>query len=115
LISQLYRMATELLKAKGDHNPLGINWPSHFLARYPDLRSRFVPPLDKERLVAQDLARIQQYFDLFLKEKTEKGIYDDDIYNIDEKGVMLGVISKARVVVSRGTKNPYIAQPGNRE
>lgn len=108
-------MASELLKAKGDTEPLGHNWPQHFLARNSDLRSRYVPPLDKERAVAADPERIRRYFELFKQEKDEKNIYDDDVYNMDEKGVMMGVIAKVRVVVSRGTKHPYITQLGGRE
>jgi hypothetical protein len=37
LISQLYRMASELCKSNGDNIPLGINWPQHFLCQHPDL------------------------------------------------------------------------------
>jgi len=37
LISQLYRMANELCRSKGDNIPLGINWPQLFLCRHPDL------------------------------------------------------------------------------
>ena len=36
LISQLYRIASDLLKPKGDFKPLGVNWPSHFLTRHPE-------------------------------------------------------------------------------
>jgi len=38
-----------------------------------------------------------------------------DIYNIDEKGYMMGVIAKCRVVVSKHGKNKYMTQCGNRE
>jgi hypothetical protein len=37
------------------------------------------------------------------------------VYNIDEKGVMIGVIAKLRVVVLRKNKKPYITQQGKRE
>jgi hypothetical protein len=115
LVSQVNRMAIEVLKAKGDTEPLGHNWHSRFLDRHPDLRSRFVPPLDKERLVATDPEQIQRYFELFAKVKAEKKIHDDDVWNMDEKGVMMGVIAKVRVVVDRGIKHPYMTQPGGRE
>jgi len=42
---------------------------------------------------------------LFKKEIREKNIHDDDVYNINEKGVMIGVIAKMRVVVDQGTKH----------
>jgi hypothetical protein len=37
------------------------------------------------------------------------------VYNIDEKGVIIGVIAKLRVVVLRKNKKPYITQQGKRE
>ena len=42
-------------------------------------------------------------------------IEDDDIYNINEKGIIIGVLSKLKVVVSRRNKKPYITQPGSQE
>ena len=104
LISQVYKMASKLLKAKGDMEPLGVNWPQHFLSRHPNLRSRFVPSLDKERLVAADPKIIRRYFELFRRKKAEKDIHDDDVYNIDEKEVIIKVIIKVRIVVDREIK-----------
>jgi hypothetical protein len=43
-ISQLRHMAEELLQAKGDTQPIGKNWPAHFLIRHPALKSVFVSP-----------------------------------------------------------------------
>jgi hypothetical protein len=34
---------------------------------------------------------------------------------MDEKGVMMGVLAKLRVVVSRKNKKPYMTQHGSRE
>jgi hypothetical protein len=34
---------------------------------------------------------------------------------MDEKGVMVGVLAKLKVVCSRSNKKPYITQLGNRE
>jgi hypothetical protein len=52
---------------------------------------------------------------LFEKEKREKNIHDDDVYNIDEKVVVMGVIAKMRVVVDRGTKHLNMTQLRGRE
>jgi len=34
---------------------------------------------------------------------------------MDEKGVMMGLIGKVRVIVSKYDKKIYMTQPGNRE
>jgi hypothetical protein len=101
-------MAEEMLQAKGDTAPLGVNWQEAFLRRHPELKSRFIPPLDKERASAQDRDIIADWFDLYLATKIKYGIEDEDTYNIDEKGYMMGVIGKLRVVVSRHEQKPYM-------
>ena len=53
-VEQLYRMVQELLISKGDTQILGVNWVSCFLDRHPELGSRYVPLLDKERALAQN-------------------------------------------------------------
>jgi len=63
-ISQLRKMAVELLEAKGDTEPLGINWHHAFLDRHSELKSRFATPQDKDRFLAQDYGIISHWFDL---------------------------------------------------
>jgi hypothetical protein len=45
-------MAQELLANKGIFKELGTHWTDRFLKRFPDLKSRFVAGLDKERAKA---------------------------------------------------------------
>ena len=40
-ISRVKQMAIEILQAKGDHQPLGINWVAKFLSRHNELKTRF--------------------------------------------------------------------------
>jgi hypothetical protein len=42
-------------------------------------------------------------------------VADDDIYNFDEKGVMMGIASKVSILVNKSEKSPYSTQAGNRE
>lgn len=109
MISELHKMAAELLKAKGDTKSLYKNWLQSFLRQHLDLYSRFVSPLNKSRALAGDKEKIRHYFALFKKTKKEYNIRDNDMYNIDEKGVMIGVLAKLRVVVSHSQKKPFIS------
>ena len=48
--------------------------------------------------------------------KAKYGILDDDVYNFDETGFMMGIIIPAMVVTtSDGRGRAKQAQPGNRE
>jgi hypothetical protein len=108
-------MAVELLRAKGDIDPLGKSWSQSFVRRHPDLCTKFVPPLNKSRVKAKDEDQIRWYFALYSKTKQEYNIHNDDMYNINEKGVIVRVLAKLKVVCSCSNRKPYITQPGNKE
>jgi hypothetical protein len=58
-------MALELLKAKDAKAELGIHWTEAFLSRFPDLKSKYIGGLDKNRFSAQDPIIIKDWFNLF--------------------------------------------------
>jgi hypothetical protein len=59
---------------------------------------------------------IRSWFELVRNTITKYGIHDVDIYNFDETGFMMGVISTAMVVTSSdGRTKAKKIQPGNRE
>jgi len=64
---------------------------------------------------AQDEDQIQRYFAFYYTTKAEHNIHDNDVYNMNEKGVIVKVLAKQKVVCSRTNKKPYMTQPGNQE
>ena len=93
-------MAIELLRVRENHTQLGVNWQQYILHRHPDLLAEYSRTLDQERLFAENEEIFQYWFDLFLSTKEKHGILDEDIYNMDEKGFMMGVAASAKVVIS---------------
>jgi hypothetical protein len=72
--------------------------------------------MDYQRLKCEDPVIIRDWFRLFQNVKAKYGILDDDIYNFDETGVQMGVITPGMVVTtSDGLGRAKLAQPGNRE
>jgi hypothetical protein len=115
-IYQIRKMAVELLKEKGDNKPLGPNWQSRFLRRHPELKSKISSPRARDRFLAQDHGIFNHWFDLFLEQKEKYCVHDDDVYNMDEKGVMLGVAGKVAVIIPKTEKNPHTSNgSGNRD
>jgi hypothetical protein len=108
-------MAVQLLKARGDTEDLGKNWQARFLRRHPSLKSTFSTPQDKNRVLAGEEDVITHFFDLYAKKKEMFNIQDEDIYNIDEKGAIMGVIGKLKVIVSKHEKKPKMTQDRSRE
>lgn len=114
-IEQVRFMAIELLQQKGDTEPIGINWPQKFLNRHPQIKTAYIPPLDKERASAENHDTLAGWFELFSRFKEEYAVKEEDIYNMDERGFMQGVIAKTRVMISKHEKKAHMTQCGNRE
>src|ERR1700750_1829049 len=108
-------MANKLLRER-DAARVGINWAANFVKRRPELTTRFTRRYDYQRAQCEDLNVINAWFELVKKIKAQYGIADDDVYNFDETGFMMGIISTAMVVTTSESRGKAkMAQPGNRE
>ena len=108
-------MADKLLKERGE-KPVGKNWVDNFIKRTPELTTRWSRPYDHQRATCEDPVIIQPWFTLVQRMKAEYGIIDEDTYNFDESGFLLGKISSQLVVT--GAEKPGKTkkiQPGDRE
>jgi hypothetical protein len=114
-IRYLRSLAVGLLRAKGDHEPLGQNWYKNYLRRHPDLKAIWSRSLDQARKDAIDYSTLQQWFELYRETCTRFGISLSDRYNMDEKGFMKGIGDDSKVIVSVTEEEAWSIQPGNRE
>lgn len=108
-------MADKLLGER-DGKPVGKNWVDNFIKRTPELRTRWSRPYDRQRAACEDPAVIQPWFALVQSMKAKYGISDEDTYNFDESGFLMGKISSQLVVT--GSEKPgkqKKLQPGDRE
>ena len=92
-------MANRLLRER-DASPVGKRWASNFVKRQPALRTRFNRRYDYQRAQCEDLDAINAWFLLVRNTIVKYGIEESDIYNFDETGFLMGVISTAMVVTS---------------
>jgi hypothetical protein len=60
-----------------------------------------VPPLDKSRAIAENFGVFNRWFKLLDSTIEKHNILLCDIYNIDEKGCMIGWIRENRVLVTK--------------
>lgn len=108
-------MANQLLAARGA-GQVGRDWPRNFVKRSPALTTRFNRPYDRQRALCEDYKVISEWFDLVRRIKATYGIVNEDTYNFDETGFLMGKISSQLVVTGserRGRRKAI--QPGNRE
>src|SRR5207248_1483295 len=95
------RMASILAtQGTGSITPITIGqcWVSRFIKRYDDLRSKYNRKYDYQRAKCEDPTLIRSWFKRIEDAKAQYGILDEDIWNFDETGCQMGVITTAKVV-----------------
>jgi hypothetical protein len=108
-------MANRLIELR-DGKRVGPRWAANFVRRHPELRTRFQRKYDYQRAKCEDPNVIRGWFELIKHTIAKYAIQESDIYNFDETGFMMGVISTGMVVTSSdGRKQAKKTQPGNRE
>jgi hypothetical protein len=108
-------MADKLLAARGA-GQVGQKWPANFVKRTDSLRTRFNRAYDRQRALCEDPVLIKSWFELVEQTKAKYGICDDNVWNFDEAGFMMGKITTQLVVTgSERRGRPKALQPGNRE
>jgi hypothetical protein len=108
-------MADNLLKERGS-TPVGKNWVDNFIQRTPEIKKRWSRPYDRQRAACEDPALLRPWFTLVQNMKAKYGIADEDTYNFDESGFLMGKITPQLVVT--GSEKPGKAkklQPSDRE
>jgi hypothetical protein len=111
----LEEMANRLL-ADRNAPPVGKRWAINFIKRQPELKTSSFRKYDYQRAKCEDPTIICNWFRLVENTIAKYGIRSDDIWNFDETGFMMGVISSGIAVTSSERReNPKSVQPGNRE
>ena len=86
------------LLAERHCDPVGVNWPASFVKRTRELAVKLSRKYDYNRALCEDPKLIGDWFGLVTNTKAKYGIIDEDTYNFDETGFMIGVISIGAVV-----------------
>ena len=108
-------MADRLLAARGA-GQVGVHWPRNFVKRTDSLTTRFNRAYDRQRALCEDPVLIKGWFELVEQTKAKYGICDEDVYNFDEAGFMMGKITTQLVVTASERRcRPKAVEPGNRE
>ena len=94
---------------------VGKRWAERWLKRHPEFESDWLKPQDNNRILATNKEAIRKFFDEYEAIIAEYGIHEDDIYNMDESGFLIGVARSWKVIKFHGTKAPRTRNPNNRE
>jgi hypothetical protein len=94
---------------------VGEHWVHRFRTRHPELKAKWTTGLEKCRAQALNPTAVAGFYDT-LEEVLEKyEITEENIYNMDEKGIQLGIGKKVLAMVDRDQKTVQHVEDGNRE
>ena len=111
-------MANTMLNTKQPSSPqtVGKNWVTKFVKRHLELSSVYNRKFDNQRAQCEDPKLISLWFKLVGDIIAKYGVTEEDIFNFDETGFQMGVISTSKVITTSDRKGrPRTRQPGNRK
>ena len=86
---------------------VGKNWTSRFIQRHPDIKVRWTTSLEACRAQSLNPTLVREFFDLLRTIILEYGIPPENIYNMDEKGLLLGVLERMKAIFDRDQKTVH--------
>ncbi|KEY70102.1 hypothetical protein S7711_10297, partial [Stachybotrys chartarum IBT 7711] len=83
----------------------GANWPQSFYRRHPELKASKSTALDWKRYDIYD--KVVHWFEVIRKVLEDPSILLENVYNMDETGVMLSKLNSVKVLVSKDNQQGY--------
>ncbi|KAK1914301.1 hypothetical protein P3342_007547 [Pyrenophora teres f. teres] len=84
------------------HQQLSESWVTRFINRHKiHLISKWTTAMDRTRHLADSESKYRLYFELLHQKISEYHLEARDIYNMDEKGFLIGLIGRSKRIFSR--------------
>jgi hypothetical protein len=80
----------------------GKDWPQAFYRRHAELKAAQAKAIDWQRHEKNIRVKVEHWFTIMGKQLSERGILQENVYNMDETGVLLSDLNTVKVLVSRG-------------
>ena len=95
---------------------IGINWVNCFIQHHNTFQTCFSWKYDHQWALCENPSKIQEWFKLIWKTIEEWGITDEDIYNFNETGFIMGIVATAKVITQINKQShSSLIQSGNCE
>jgi Tc5 transposase DNA-binding domain len=94
---------------------VGELWVKHFKAHHPELKVKWSSTLEKCCAVSLNPALVNKFYDLLEDMIKTYNIPAENIYNMDQKGIQLGVRQKVKAFIDHDQKDVYSVEDGNHE
>jgi hypothetical protein len=102
-----FSVARRRSPASRPNKPPGKNWAQAFGKRHPELRARRVRSIDWKRHEIHIYSKVTEWFDVIRRVLQDPAIRPENVYNMDETGVMLSMLGSVKVLVGRDDQRGY--------
>jgi hypothetical protein len=89
------------------HKPPGKNWAKAFEKRHPETTARRVTALDWNRHEKNIANKMTHWFEVIERVLGDPAILAENVFNMDETGVMLSMLGSVKVLVGKGDTRKY--------
>ena len=94
---------------------IGEHWVQRFRSRHPDLKAKWTTGLEKCRAQSLNQTAVNDFYQTLRNVIEDYDIPEKNIYNMDEKGIQLGLGARVLALVDRDQKTVYQVEDGDRE
>lgn len=77
------------------------DWPQAFYKRHPELKAASMKAIDWQRHEKNIRTKVEHWSEVIGKQLSEREIMQENVYNMDETGVLLSDLNTVKVLVSR--------------
>lgn len=110
-IKYISSIAFTVARGRPEHDrpqkPPGKNWAKALEKRHPELKAKRVKALDWDRHEKNIYPKIEDWFELIGKVLEGPDILSENVYNMDETGVMLSKLGSVKVLVATNDVRDY--------
>lgn len=85
------------------------------MRRHPSLQIKRPNILEKQRKAAATRKLLERHLDLFDRAMKDNKIQVENLWNMDEKGFLMGQVNRVKVICKRGRGTPISQVDGSRE
>ena len=103
-------LAFSVARRRSTDNPIkppGKNWPQAFEKRHPELKARRVKAMDWKRHGGHIYDKVTEWFEVIGKVLQDPAIRPENVYNMDETGVLLSMLGSVKVLIGKDDIRDY--------
>lgn len=102
-----FSIARRRSPASRPKKPPGKNWAQAFGKRHPELKAKRIRSIDWKRHEIHIYDKVTEWFEVISQVLQDPAILPQNVYNMDETGVMLSMLGSVKVLIGRDDVRGY--------